>query len=102
MAPASDPSSSATTFTGLIGVARLYGGPAKSDGGSALDGDPGQGIHVTVTHAGKVVAHAVTRTDGTFTFALAPGTYTVNGCASFDVTVRAGRTTAHDLTCPVP
>ena len=102
MASVADSSQSPTAITGLSGVARLYGGPAKSEGGSALDGDPGGGIRVTVTHDGKVVARAVTGMDGAFAFTLAPGTYTVSGCTSFDVTVRSGRTTSHDLTCPVP
>ena len=71
-------------------------------GRMGLDGDPGADITVTVSRAGTVVARMVTGRDGTFGFALAPGRYVVSGCTTFEVVVRPGRTSTHDLTCPVP
>jgi hypothetical protein len=86
----------------LSGVARLYGGPIRPDGTMGLDGDPGQDVHVTVSAGGKAVATLVTGVDGTFTFDLPPGRYVVKGCTQFHIVIEAGRTTTHDLTCPVP
>jgi Carboxypeptidase regulatory-like domain len=87
----------------LVGVARLYGGPMRPDDHTmALNGAPGEGIRVTVTHGGTTVATTVTGSDGAFTFHLAPGRYVVNGCGSFPLVVSAGQRASHDLTCDVP
>ena len=89
--------------TGVVsGVARLYGGPARSDGKQALNGEPGGDIRVHVLRHGKVVVGMVTGEDGRFSFVLPPGRYVVTGCLAFTVVVRAGVTSSHDLTCAVP
>ena len=83
-------------------MARLYGGPARSDGKQALNGEPGGDIRVHVLRHGKVVVGTVTGEDGRFSFVLPPGRYVVTGCLAFTVVVRVGVTSSHDLTCAVP
>jgi hypothetical protein len=86
----------------LIGRALMYGGPATTSG-QALNGEPGQGVVVSVVGIdGRTIASSTTRTEGKFTFQLAAGHYTVTGCATTTVQITAGKTTVHDLTCPVP
>ena len=87
----------------LTGRALMYGGPATTSGKQALNGEPGQGVVVSVVGVdGRTIASSTTRTDGKFTFQLAPGRYTVTGCATTTVQIAAGKATVRDLTCPVP
>ena len=86
----------------LTGVARMYGGPATSDGRMALNGNPGQGITVTAVRQGTIVASMVTGADGAFRFSLPAGSYVIRGCADMAITVAEGSTIHEDLSCPVP
>jgi hypothetical protein len=86
----------------LTGRALLYGGPATPGGGQALNGAPGQGVTVKVLKNDTQIAAEVTGTDGTFTFQLPAGTYTIEGCEQTTADVTANTSTVHDLSCPVP
>jgi hypothetical protein len=86
----------------LTGRALLYGGPATPGGGQALNGAPGQGVTVKVLKNDTQVAAEVTGADGTFTFQLPAGTYTIEGCEQTTADIAANTSTVHDLSCPVP
>ncbi|HTC70400.1 MAG TPA: hypothetical protein VK662_12590 [Acidothermaceae bacterium] len=86
----------------ITGVARTYGGPMMSNGQMADNGNPWSGLTLTATQNGRVVASAVTGSDGSYTFALRPGTYVVKGCADATIVVVAGQLVHQDISCPVP
>jgi len=86
----------------ITGVARTYGGPMMSNGQMADNGNPWSGLTLTATQNGRVIASVVTGSDGSYRFALPPGTYVVKGCADATIAVAAGQVVHQDISCPVP
>jgi len=85
----------------LTGLTRVYGG-AAGDTGDASVGEPGGGIIVSVISAARVTTTATSDPTGHFTFTLKPGAYVLTGCGNpLPVTITAGQSTTHDLSCPV-
>jgi sugar lactone lactonase YvrE len=86
----------------LSGRVLAYGGPPKpSGGGGVVDGLPESGMTVTMTRTdGQAVTSVVAGVDGTYSFQLPAGTYTVaTQCQTATVNVEAKANTVQNLQC---
>lgn len=86
----------------LSGRVLAYGGPAAPNGsGGVVDGSPESGMTVAIARAsGQAVASVPAGADGTYSFQLPAGSYTVaTECDSAKVAVEASTETVANLAC---
>jgi hypothetical protein len=95
---------SATQGT-LTGRVTVSGGPGTPTGGTAFRGLPEQNLTVSLRSNGQQVAFTTTDSQGHYSISLNAGTYSLHACGEVapgggdSVTVNAGTTAQHDVSC---